>query len=264
MKNECKIFKILFKIGFLKLSKYVEASLVNLISALVFIFVQFFVWKEIMANNANTGGYTFYQMFSYIIFAQILFNFYPNMLGKQLSALIRNGDISFALTKPLPIMRQLVYENMGVSGYKLIFTSIPVFLIGAVISRFRLTIKHPLFFVVSICLSYMIFAFIDMLFGMLQFYTTSTWGIASLKYALITLLSGQVLPINLYPLWCRKLINYLPFRHLYDTPLQILIGQKWEGASTVIITELVWLLLLYLIFQIVYSKAVKNIVIQGG
>lgn len=264
MRKQFRIFKVLFKIGFLKLSKYVEASLVNLISAFIFICVQFFVWKEIMSNSAGASGYTFYQMFSYIIFAQIIFNFYPNMLGGQLSLLIRNGNISFALTKPLSIMRQLIYENMGVSAYRFLFTSVPILMVGTVISGFRLSIVNPLAAMISAMLSYMIFALIDMLFGMLQFYTASSWGINSLKYAVITLLSGQMLPLDIYPLWCQRVINYLPFRHLYDTPIQILIGQRRDGIGEILVIEIVWLLILYLIFAAAFRRAERNIIVQGG
>lgn len=263
MKNRIKVFYLLFKIGFLRLSKYIEASFVNIISAFIFIFVQFFVWKAIMRNTI-VFEYTFVQMFSYIIFTQVLLNLYPTMIGKQLSLLIKNGDISMALIKPLSIVKQLIYENIGVSIYKFIFVSLPILFFGYILNHFQLYISQFGFFIFSIVLSYFIFAFIDLIFGMLQFYTTSTWGINSLKYAIITLLSGQVLPINIYPVWCQRVINYLPFRHLYDTPLQILIGKRQEGQIEVILIEVIWLILLFIIFHVIYKKAIRNISVQGG
>lgn len=264
MRKQLRIFKILFKIGFLKLSKYIGATLVNCISSFIFISVQYFVWKEIMSNRISSDGYTFIQMLTYIIFSQILFHIYPHDIGGQLSNLIRSGNISIALTKPLPILRQMLYENIGVSAYRFLFISVPIFIVGMAISGFQLFVMKLCPFVLSILLSYLIYVYIDMLFGMMQFLTASSWGIHSLKYAVITLLSGRMLPLELYPKWCQKMIDVLPFHHLYDTPLGILIGESRGTFWNEILMELMWVGILYVLYQVFYRVAIKKVIVQGG
>lgn len=263
MKAEVRVFRVLFRAGFLKLSKYIEASLVNIISSLIFIVVQYFVWQSILANTGDEK-YTFHQMFSYIVYSQIITCFFPSAMGKQLGQMIRSGDISFSLIKPVSVMKQLIYENMGTSAYCLIFISFPVFLIGELMSGFQLSSNRIALFIVVLIFSYGIYACIDIIFGILQFYTSSTWGVNSLKYAVIMLLSGRILPIGVYPEWSRELLEVLPFRHMYDVPLEIIIGSSAENISRVILIEIMWLLSLGLGCWTFFQKSLKHMIIQGG
>lgn len=263
MKAEVRVFRMLFRAGFLKLSKYIEASLVNIISALIFIVVQYFVWQSIFANTGNEK-YTFQQMFSYIVYSQMITSFFPNGIGKQLGQMIRSGDISFSLIKPVSVIKQLIYENMGISAYRLIFISFPVFLIGELMSSFQLTLNQIALFIIVMIFSYGIYACMDIIFGILQFYTSSTWGVNSLKYAVIMLLSGRILPIGLYPEWSIELLEVLPFRYMYDAPLEIIVGSSKADISGTILIEIMWFLILGLGCWIFFRKSLKYMIVQGG
>lgn len=255
-----KEFRILFHVGFLKLSKYVEASLVNILSSVIVIVVQFFVWKMILANN--DVQYEFTEMFSYILYSQAIACFYPSTLGSQLSGLIDSGNISYALLKPMPLVKQLIYENLGTSAYRCLFISVPVLAVGLFAGKFHLCAYHIGFFCISLIFSYIIYVCIDILFGILQFYTHSSWGIKSLKYAVITLFSGKMLPLSFYPKWSTDLIAYLPFRFLFDYPLEIIIGKNefWY----LLLVEAVWAGVLSLLAGLAYKISVRHIIIFGG
>ncbi len=263
MKSRINIFLILFKVGFLKLSKYVEATLVNLCSSFMFIFVQFFVWNAII-HNSKSIEYSFFQMFSYIIYSQFLTSIYPGGLGKQLGRLVESGDISLYLLKPLSITKQLIYENMGTSIYKFIFTSLPIFMMGIILSKNNLCVNNFMYFLISVCTSYIIFALIDVVFGIIQFYTKSSWGINSLKYAIITLFSGRLLPLGIYPKWCLNVLDSMPFKYLYDVPIQIVIGKNMDFIEKELLWSLIWIIILYVVYKICFHRAIKKITVQGG
>lgn len=258
-----KIIRILFKAGFLKLSNYPEASLVNTISSVVFIVVQFFVWRSILGSG-STVTYTFTQMFSYILFSQIMTYIYPISIGRQMGSLIKTGEIALFLLKPFSVVKQLVYENLGTSMYRFLFTSIPVFLIGFVISSFKLNHNNILLFLISFILSYIVFLYIDLIFGTFQFYTTNSWGINSLKYAVITLCSGKIIPISLYPLWARGIVEKLPFKYLYDFPLNVIVDLTHECGWDDLIEMVIWVVLLMAVFELLYKVAIRKICIMGG
>lgn len=258
-----KAFKILFHVGFLKLSKYIEASFVNIISSVIFIIVQYYVWQSIMKNTQGMG-YSFYQMFSYVVYSQVITYFYPGTLAGQLGNMIKTGDISLALMKPVSVIRQLIYENMGTSFFRFLFISLPVLIIGMVISGFHLCVENIVYFLLTTILSYAIFIEIDLMFGMMQFYTISSWGINSLKYALITLLSGRILPLSIYPKWSREILKCLPFQYFYDIPLEIVIGQLNTGFLSIICLEFLWVVVLWLLFYVMYQTAIKRVVVLGG
>ena len=258
-----RILKILFKVGFLKLSSYIEASLVNAISALIFIVIQFFVWSSILQNNGAIH-YTFLQMFSYIVFSQFIAYIYPVTIGKQMGNMIQSGEISLALLKPVSLIRQLIYENLGTSVYRFLFISIPVFLISFLISGLELCHNNILLFLVSFVLSYVVYIYIDLIFGLLQFYTTSSWGITSLKYAIITLCTGRMIPLSLYPRWAVTILDKLPFRFLYDFPLNVIVGSGSSYGWNALWSMVIWIIVLAIAFHFLFKLAIRKLSIMGG
>ena len=255
-----RAFKVLFKVGFLKLSSYIEASIVNLMSAVVYVFVQFFVWKSIFNNTPNVDM-DFSQLFTYIVLSQTIMYFYPATIGKQLGELIRSGDICFSLLKPMSLIKQLIYENMGMSLYKLFFISLPITVVGLLIGGVH--IEHLFAFFIFMVFSYVIYIYIDMLFGLLMFYTSSSWGVNSLKYAIITLCSGRILPLSVYPNWCRKILAFFPFKFTFDIPLGIVTGLQCIDLWTII--ELCgWIICMIVLFDILYRNAIKRLSVMGG
>lgn len=258
-----RTFSILFKVGFLKLSSYIEASLVNLISALTLIVIQFFVWNAVLSNNGSVTN-SFTQIFSYIVFSQIITFVYPVTVGKQLGSLIKSGEISLFLIKPVNLIKQLVYENLGTSVYRFLFISLPVLGFSAVINGFSLYHSNFLLFLVSIILSYITYLFIDLLFGIIQFYTMNSWGINSFKYAVITLFSGKFIPISLYPKWAAIMVDRLPFKYLYDFPLSIIVDLEHSYCWNNLWNVVVWIVILIAIFELFYRKAIRKICIMGG
>ncbi len=245
------------------MSSYIEASLVNTISSLIFVVIQYFVWYSILNNN-NSVEYSFLQMFSYIVFSQMIACVYPGGIGKQLGNMILSGEISIALLKPLSLIRQLIYENLGVSLYRFLFISVPVFIVSSLISRFRLCYNNVGLFIVTYILSYVIYIHVDLLFGLMQFYTTNFWGINSLKYAIITICSGRIFPLSLYPKWSREILDMLPFHYLYDLPLGIIINSQKVYGLRIIIGMGIWIMILSIIFQAFYKAAIKKVSIMGG
>lgn len=258
-----KLNWILIRVGFLKFSTYLEATLVSFISGFIFILVQYFVWKSI-GYSSGSASYGIDEIYSYIVFSQVLYCIFPNQVSRQLTKLISSGDISFVLLKPLTIFKQLFVENLGTSLYKFIFVSIPILASGFIIGNINIkSVNIPIFLFV-IVLSYMIYFILEMIFGILAFYTTSSWGISSLKYAIITLLAGRFMPISLYPLWAQSILSVMPFKFMYDIPIEILLGNNITGASILIVEQLISILVLLLIYIYAYSRALKRLVIQGG
>lgn len=232
----------------------------NIASSVITITVQFFLWKMILASNNEQ--YLFAEMFSYILYAQVITYFYPTNLGEQLSQMINSGDISYALLKPISLIKQLVYENFGISVYKLLFISSPVLLAGWIVSEGNLYVYDIGLFFVSFLLSYILYICIDVLFGILQFYTHSSWGVKSLKYAIITLFSGKLLPLSFYPEWCQNIFSYLPFRFLYDYPLEVIVGKN--SFTEFLFIELLWVIILLLFMGFVYKISIRHLIIFGG
>lgn len=86
-----------------------------------------------------------------------------------------------------------------------------------------------------------------------------------LRKAIIQIFSGIIAPITLFPTWFQNLSNYLPFKELIYTPINIWLGQvAYSEIIFVILKQIIWGILLYGIAKIFFKHAIKNLSINGG
>lgn len=261
MKNSIHLAFI--KIGFLKFQVYKEAVIIQFFSNVIFIIAQYFLWSSIYGTN-NINNYQFAQLYFYIILGQLLSNIYPTNISEQMGRLIGSGDIGMSLLKPISIIKQLFFENIGISIFKFFILSLPIGILTLILSSIKIESVMFLKFTILFFFAYIFYFLFEMIIGTLSFYTTSQWGIQSLKYAIITLFSGRFLPLSLYPNWAKQILDILPFKLMYNTPIETLLIGNVQEIQFIILTNMGKVLVTYFIFQLLYNNAIKKLVIQGG
>ena len=86
-----------------------------------------------------------------------------------------------------------------------------------------------------------------------------------LRKAIISIFSGIIAPITLFPMWFQNLANILPFKELIYTPINIWLGQiTINDIYFVIIKQVIWVVILYILARIFFNHAIKKITINGG
>jgi ABC-2 type transport system permease protein len=85
------------------------------------------------------------------------------------------------------------------------------------------------------------------------------------KYALFTFFSGGIVPIDFFPEFLKPLANILPFQYMLYFPTVILTGRvPMAEVSSIIISQLMWILIMGVICSLMWSAGKKKLVIQGG
>jgi ABC-2 type transport system permease protein len=107
-----------------------------------------------------------------------------------------------------------------------------------------------------------------MLVAPICLYTESTWGINIVKETIVLLLSGATIPLAFFPDGFRKVVEYLPFRAVYDIPLSILLKKNgtdtFEGLLPMLGIQLFWCVVLTIAGNLFWNHAVKRITVNGG
>lgn len=263
----------LIRIGFLKSQIYSLAVALNHISSLALITLQYYLWKSLYNHN-DLGHYKFEALFSYLVLGQVLHSLYPSTVSTALTSEVRSGDISHSLLKPIGLIRILLGESLGETIFKVLNTSLPVFLFSYLIFRLNLDIGllHILKFLPIIFLSCLFVFIFEFLMGLLSFRTISSWGVNSLKYALVTLLSGRFLPLSLYPSYMRRVLKISPFKIMYDSPINFLLeglgdrkgSEDFNEWIVLLSYQILWILGLALLAAFLYKKMLNKLMIQGG
>ena len=259
--NRLKIFYKFTRLEIVSNLIYLKSIYIQLISNILFLVIQYFLWEAIYASN-DIEVLNFRYIFVYMILVQMLSNIYPNIIGNKIMLDVKNGDIVFKLLKPFSYTKQVIFEEIGDTLFKIIVLNIPIYLLLFLFND-QLNLSNFLYFLVMFILSYLFYSFFEMIFGIFSFYTNSTWGLKNFKYAIIMILSGKIIPLEFYPKYLLKIIDVLPFKYLYSEPIKaILIGG--ERRFDIIMIQLINLIAIILIYKYLFYKVIKKLKIQGG
>ena len=79
---------------------------------------------------------------------------------------------------------------------------------------------------------------------------------------LIAIAGGSLIPMEFYPGWLERLMNFLPYKYIYYYPIQIFLnkcsGNIWEMWGKVLCIQLFWICALYLVYKLVWPRAIKR------
>lgn len=116
-------------------------------------------------------------------------------------------------------------------------------------------------FLVSSVVGLLVSAQIGLILGLLSFWTGKIFGIRDVIYSSSFLLSGALLPLQYLPHWLRQVTLFLPFRQIYDAPIQVFMGTSPAG---VIGQQLAWLAALLAGSHLIWVRGMRLFECQGG
>ena len=95
--------------------------------------------------------------------------------------------------------------------------------------------------------------------------TLDSRGVQSMLTLLMTVLSGNVLPLTLFPDSWQKVITALPYAQLLDAPIRLYTGQ-WALAEAplILLRQGAWAVLLVAAGLFFWHRNQKRMIVQGG
>lgn len=228
--------------------------------------VYIFIWLAIYKNGNQILDMSFEQVTTYYCLVVSLSPIVNWGINELMGISIREGEILRELLNPISYFSYYFGIRIGELIESLI-VGIITFGICALLFGVLLPkgILNFIFFVLVICLAVIVIYFFELIIGMIAFYTNSIWGIEILKRAILSVFSGMIAPINLFPEFLQKIANILPFKDCIYTPINIYFGELTNvEILQVILKQSVWIVILYIISKILFNKAVKNITVNGG
>lgn len=236
------------------------------LNRLVEVIVYVFVWQAIYNQTGSAGGFTISQMITYYILVASTSSFVCWGINEDIAHSIRNGNINKELLNPITYFQYYFGVNLGEMFFALV-VGIATFIICSIFWTVALPINIGYFimFLLVILLGIPVTFFLQMIVGTVGFYSSSIWGMQILRKSVISIFSGIIAPITLFPDWFQKLSNILPFKDLVYTPINIWLGQlSINDIIFVIIKLIIWGIILYLIARTFFNHAVKKVTINGG
>ena len=205
---------------------YRGAFVIYMLSIVVGPAVALLVWRAAAANGAALPV-TMEYLVSYFVLLGVVNMLVSSWMAYFLAEMIRLGKLSTWLLRPASVFLGFVANNLA---EKLIKAVILVPLIGALGWFFREDLRLPAspatwaFFTVSVLMAAAITFAFDVVLGSLAFWFDDIGGFFRLRFLAGTVLSGQLVPLALFPEWTSGFIAAQPFRYMLSFPLELLVG----------------------------------------
>ncbi|MBP5180416.1 MAG: ABC-2 family transporter protein [Clostridiales bacterium] len=246
-------------------------AFVTLFANIIYLVLVYFLWKAIYASSGTdvVNGMTFEDTMIYLILATALFNFLEMYVVWDMSRNIQSGKIILDLLKPMEYKAYTFWSYSGNHVVLFFLTFIPTFIIVMFVTHGAIPMGINLvYFIVSVILALVVNFHIEMLVATLCLYTESTWGINIVKETIVLLLSGASIPLAFFPEAARKVVGMMPFRAVYDVPLNVLLGKggadTLSGAASLWGFQAVWAVILIAASTLFWNVSVRKITVNGG
>ena len=235
-------------------------------------FISYFLWMAIYGSSETgvIGNLTQNEMVVYIFMVYITSSLVSISISTWVGYDVVEGRVAMNLIKPIDYRASLIAQAFGDMLYHLVVPSIFIW-IGLEIYKV-VVLGLPLvslstlgLYICSVLMSFLLYVLFDFCFGMVAFFTTYIFGLRMAKTALLSFLTGQLIPISLFPEAVQRIFEYLPFSSMIYTPVMIYLD-KFSGEELVFALgrQFVWILILYWLGSLIWEKVTRRLVVLGG
>lgn len=244
---------------------YRSNLLLRLFSSLLMLYIQVTVWQALYAQGQQ-GTATLAETLTYLVVSSLWLTSLRIYPGERIAASAYSGDIATDLMRPVSPMLLGVGYEIGTRLFALA-TTIPVTLVAL----FTFGIMPPaspaafLAFLTTALLGSVLFTLYNCIIGYAAFWLVKYWFMSWFEEAFFMLFGGTRVPLWFYPAWLYGVANVLPFKYITYVPIELYLG-RMPAADVygVIGMQLLWIAVLFGLERLVWHRAQRRIVVNGG
>jgi len=246
---------------------YRNTMLLFLGVSIVQIFMLKKVWGALYAARPGVLAIPLADLIVYLTIANlIVWSFPTQIVSRYLRERIREGSVVFDLVRPVGFVPQLVAQLVGTLGGALliIVIALPVVALAGSLSL-PAGAQAAGMFVVSLLCAYGIAGLLSMMLSMVAFWTLEIDGLTMLYVLVASFLSGALVPVAVFPGVLRTVVEWLPFQATTYVPASIYVGSLTGSVAwRAIGLQLAWVVILGLAAALMWRRAMRRVVVQGG
>jgi len=227
--------------------------------------VVWFMWAAIFEASGSEviGGRTFPAMVLYYIVVALIGRFAG---GRDFEGTVQGdiyeGGLNRYLVLPVAYRPYKYAQSIGklvpVVVQVGLFAIVAVWLFG-VAGEANVTAGSVAMAVGAVLLANLLHFFMLFPLQIVAFWADNVWSLMVAHRFVSAILGGRMLPLALFPIWSRPLLEYLPFRFFFDFPARVLLGEigfaEW-GLGMLL--GLAWCFVFAVIGQLIWRRGLHQ------
>lgn len=237
------------------------------LSNIVMLLTQVFLWRSVYAGKGLVAGVSESQMITYAVFSTLMGLLMHTTVQDIIVQKVVTGEIAIDFLKPVNPLLNWMSDDIGSNISMFCLNSIPIALLSIFFFKpvLQLNLVSALLIIPAVMLSFAILWAMFAVIGLLAFWFMELGNLGIVQGQVIRLLAGSFIPLWFFPDWVQNISRFLPFQYIAQFPLSIFIG-KLSNREIVngLLIQLLWLALITLTTYIIWKKAQKHVLVQGG
>ncbi len=180
---------------------------------------------------------------------------------------IREGTFSMRLLRPIHPLVALSAESFAALPMRAFLTSpIVILVIGITDGEHLVHGTHD-----TLCLfgamigAWLLNFVVSAIIGTLAMFFQSTMAIWDVWMGSFMLLSGYLVPLELFPRWLERFARIAPFSYLQAVPVEIMTGLRTGAAAErALFAQWAWVAGLLIVLALLWRRAVRHYEAYGG
>ena len=262
-----KKYLFIFKSEIMNSLQYIFNIFVSLIGYAIIIFIFLNVWKYIYSNpDEIINGYTMNQMIWYVTITEILWYVGAGRrYCKRIVEDVRGGNIAYNISKPYNYILYSLSSHLGTRLTSAILYSCFGLIIGyiflgsfpdvSIISVLATIISG----VLAITINTLLVTFIGLFSFVIEDANPFHW-----LYSKVILVLGTTFPIEYFPKFLQTIITYSPVYVVSYGPAKLFVDFSWDKFFHIIIADIIYIVISYILCTLIYRKGVKKLNVNGG
>jgi ABC-2 type transport system permease protein len=225
------------------------------------IMVAWYLWSAIFEASGETeiGGRTFPAMILYYVTVLLLGRF---ARGRDFEGTVQGdiyeGGLNRYLVLPVAYRPYKYAQGLGktvpVVVQVVLFGAIAIPVLG-VASEADITLPAVLMTICAVAMANVLNFLLVFPLQTVAFWADNVWSLMVAQRIMGQILGGYMLPLSVYPGWGQRVLEFLPWRFLFDFPARVLLGEigfvEW-GLGMLI--ALGWCGLFWLAGQLIWRR----------
>jgi ABC-2 type transport system permease protein len=267
MTSSIAAYRAVLSARFASLLQYRAAAVAGLTTQVFWGAIRMMAFTAFYRSSTQSQPMPLEDAITYIWLGQALFALLPWRPDEEVEAMVRSGDIVYELVKPVDLYSLWYMRSVAARTAPTLLRSIPLLVIAGALFGMGppASLGAAALFVVGLAGAVALSAAIMVLLTVTVVHTISGRGIVAIIGAAVSVLSGMIVPLQLFPDWAKAALAWQPFRGIMDTPFRLYLGSlRGIEAGAALAHQLVWTLVLVALGWLLLEGAKRRLVVQGG
>ena len=265
LRSTVRALPTLFRVGFAEMLAY-RAEMLVWVLATTMPLIMLALWSTV-ARDAPVGRFDQQDFVAYFLATFIVRQLTGAWVAWQLSFEVRTGTLSMRLLRPLHPMVSYAVENLAAIPLRLII-ALPVAVVALLLVGSERLPKSALLWVVfllSLLGSWLITFLANSAIGTLALWTGSSIKVMDVWLALFMVLSGYLIPEELFPPVVRSAVEVLPFRYQIGFPVEVLTSAHDTRTALILLArQWTWVAISFFLVGVLWRRGLRRFAAYGG